>query len=292
MKQILFQYRGRNLNNQDIVFITSCIDKYYSKGRSYISRLLCKEWNWRQPNGGLKEYAARDLLLRLEENNLIKLPPRLRPKNNLKQKSFDQIPFFYKQDYIGNLRDYQEPIITLVESKNSYLWDYLIHHYHYLGLQTLVGEYVKHLVFINDHVVACLGWSSASWKIKSRDQFISWDEAAKKKNLYFIANNSRFLILPWIRVKHLASKILSKVLKQLSDDWQRKYNHPLYLVETFVDTSRFKGICYQASNWRYVGQSKGSSKKGNKYVYHGQSKAIYLYPLHRHFRRLLSHDQG
>ena len=292
MGQILFQYRGRNLSNQDIIFIKSCIDKYYSKGRSYISRLLCTEWNWRQPNGGLKEYAARDLLLRLEENNVIKLPPRLRPKNNLKQKSFDQIPFFYKQDYIGNLRDYQEPIITLVESKNSYLWDYLIHHYHYLGLPTLVGEHVKHLVFINDHVAACLGWSSASWKIKSRDQFISWDEGTKKKNLYLIANNSRFLILPWIRVKHLASKILSKALKQLSSDWQRKYSHPLYLVETFVDNSRFKGICYQASNWQYVGQSKGNSKKGNKYVYHGQSKAIYLYPLHRHFRRLLTNDQG
>lgn len=293
MDPIIFKYRGRQLTTKDIKYIQNTIKDHSSRGRTYISRLLCKEWNWRQPNGRLKEYPARDLLLRLEENNLVKLPPSLRSRNNFKRRAFDQIPFFHKQDYIGKVKDYQEPIISLVRgSEKNYLWNYLIHHHHYLGLQTLVGEHLKYLVYINEHLVACLGWSSASWKVGSRDRFIGWDENTKKKNLYFVANNTRFLILPWIQIRHLASKILSRALKQLSNDWQKKYNHPLYLVETFIDNSRFKGTCYQAANWQYVGHSKGHSKKGNKYIYHGQSKAIYLYPLHRHFRRLLTYDQG
>ena len=291
MEPIIFKYRSRQLTSKDIEFIKATIDKNYAKGRSKISRILCECWRWVQPNGKLKEYPARDLLLRLEEHGYIKLPPRNNCNINLKQKSYEQIPLFIKKELCGKAGDYPDPVISLV-SQDRYLWEYLIHHYHYLGLSTLVGEHVRHIVFINDQVVACLAWASAAWKVRARDEFIGWDENVKRKNLYLIANNTRFLVLPWIRVKHLASKVLSQSLKRLTDDWQKKYEHPVYLAETFVDNARFKGTCYKAANWRYVGQTRGSAKKGNTYRYHGQPKSIYLYPLHRHFRRMLNDDQG
>jgi len=291
MEPIIFKYRSRQLTSKDIEFIKATIDKHYAKGRSKISRILCECWGWVQPNGKLKEYPARDLLLRLEEHGFIKLPPRKNCNINLKQKSYNQIPLFIKKELCGKAGDYPAPVISL-SSQDRYLWEYLVHHYHYLDLSTLVGEHVRHIVFINDQVVACLAWASAAWKVRARDEFIGWDENVKRKNLYLIANNTRFLVLPWIKVKHLASKVLSQSLKRLTDDWQKKYEHPVYLAETFVDNSRFKGTCYKAANWRYVGQTSGSAKKGNTYRYHGQPKSIYLYPLHRHFRRMLNDDQG
>jgi hypothetical protein len=283
MEPIVFRYRSRELASHDIDFIRSAISKYYSRGRSYISRVLCRHWNWVQPNGKLKEYPARDLLLRLEEKGFINLPPRLNQKNNLKRNTYAQIPIFKKQDLAGIVGNYSKLTIQIIKQVDSYLWNYLLHHYHYLGQPKLVGEHLKYLAYLDGQVVACISWASAAWKIKSREEFIGWDEST---------NNTRFLILPWIRVKHLASKVLALNLKRLSDDWQNIYNHRVYLVETFVDTSRFKGTCYKAANWQYVGQTSGSAKKGNDYLYHGQPKAVYLYSLHRNFRRLLNDDQG
>jgi hypothetical protein len=292
MDQFVFRYRARQLGIQDIRFIQALISKHYQRGRSDISRRLCESWQWIQPNGKLKECAARDLLLRLEEQGLIELPPRLRPKNNLKEKSFDQVPLFLHEPIHGSAGEHDRLYIELSNSQDGYLWDYLVYHHHYLGLPKLVGEYVKHLVYINGRVVACLSWASAAWKVKARDHFIGWEESTKRKNLHLIANNTRFLILPWVKVKYLASKALSLSIRRLRADWEKAYGHPLYLAETFVDISRFEGTCYRAANWLCVGQTKGSAKKGNAYRYHGQPKAIYLYPLHRHFRRYLLDDQG
>lgn len=292
MEPIIFRYRSRELTSLDIEFIRSAVSAHFSRGRSYISRVLCRQWNWVQPNGKLKEYAARDLLLRLEEKGFIELPPRLRPKNNLKHKSFDQIPLFIKRQLDGSIGDLPKLTIRLVKPGEDYLWNYLIHHYHYLGLSRLVGEHLRYLAWIDGQVVACLGWASAAWKIKSRDEFVGWNESTKRKKLHLIANNTRFLILPWIQVKHLASKVLALNLKRLSDDWYSAYHHRVYLAETFVDSSHFKGTCYKAANWQYVGQTSGSAKKGNAYKYHGQPKAVYLYPFHRNFKRWLNDDQG
>lgn len=292
MAEIVFRYRSRELDIQDIRFIQGLISKNSARGRSYISRLLCEAWQWVQPNGKLKEYAARDLLLRLEENGFIKLPARLRPKNNLKKKSFQQVPLFLKEQIAGSAGDHADPKIKIVSPEQSYLWEYLVHHYHYLGLPKLVGEHIRYFAFINGQVVACLAWASAAWKVKARDQFIGWQESIKRKNLQLIANNTRFLILPWVNVKYLASKVLSLSVGRLSHDWEKTYAHPVYLAETFVDISRFKGTCYRAANWIEIGRTKGSSKRGNQYRYHGQPKAIYLYALHRHFRRYLLDDQG
>jgi len=292
MEPVVFRYRSRDLEPQDICFIQRTISQFYGKGRSHISRALCKAWRWVQPNGKLKEYAARDLLLRLEEKGFIELPPRLRPKNNLKRNAFEQIPLFCNTPLEDPLSQYGELSLRLVTPSESYLWDYLVYHHHYLGRPRLVGEHLRYLAFLDGQVVACLGWASAAFKVEGRDRFIGWDVPTRHKHLCFIANNVRFLILPWVRIKHLASKVLALNLRRLSEDWQMVYGHPLSLAETFVYLSRFKGTCYQASNWIPVGLTKGSAKRGNRYHHHGQPKAIYLYPLHRNFRRKLTDDQG
>lgn len=290
MDQIKFRYRSRELSLADIQHIQGVVSAYYGRGRSFISRILCHQWQWLQPNGRLKEYAARDLLLRLEEKGLIHLPPRLRQKNNHRLRPLDQMPLFSQDPLTGYAGNYGEARLHVAEDR--YLWDWLIHHYHYLGLPTPVGEHVRYFASIGDQIVACLLWASAAWKIKDRDRFIGWDESMRRKNLHLIANNTRFLILPWINVKYLASRILSLNVRRLRTDWERIYGHPLYLVETFVDISRFHGTCYRAANWQWVGCTKGSAKRGNSYSYHGQPKAIYLYPLHPHFQRYLLDDQG
>jgi len=162
MDHVVFRYRARQLDIQDIRFIKGFISKHYQRGRRYISRQLCETWQWIQPNGKLKECAARDLLLRLEEQGVIELPPRLRPKNNLKEESFDQIPFFLHEPTDGSAGKHDQPYIELVKSQDIYLWDYLVYHHHYLGLPKLAGEHLKHLLQINGQVVVCLSWASSA----------------------------------------------------------------------------------------------------------------------------------
>ncbi|MBW2147099.1 MAG: DUF4338 domain-containing protein [Deltaproteobacteria bacterium] len=150
----------------------------------------------------------------------------------------------------------------------------MVHHYHYLGRPGLVGEHLRYLAFLDGQVAACLGWASAAFKIQPRERFIGWGASTRRQRLCFIANNVRFLILPWVSIPHLASKLIALNLRRLSTDWKQAYVHPLYLAETFVDTSRFQGTCYKAANWIYVGQTQGSGKRGNRYYDHGRSKAI------------------
>lgn len=168
MDSIVFRYRARDLTHGDIDFIRSLITEHYVRGRSHISRVLCEAWNWFQPNGGLKEYAARDLLLRLEEKGFASLPPRLRPKNNLKRKCFDTVPDFVKQELDGTVSEFSKPTVETVSPDNRYLFDWLSHRYHYLGLPGLVGEHLIHMAFIDGRVVACLAWAGAAWKIGAR----------------------------------------------------------------------------------------------------------------------------
>jgi hypothetical protein len=280
------------LTQKDIADIRATIRRHYTQGRSYISRALCRDWHWVQPNGKLKEYAARDLLLRLEEKGLVALPARLRPKNNAKRRSFSQRPIFQDTPLQGAVKDYADLELQVIKTGEDYLWGYLLHHYHYLGAPRLVGEHIKYLALLDGQVVACVAWASAAFKVKSRDDYIGWPAAVKRRRLHLIANNARFLIPPWVGVKHLASKVLALNLKRLADDWQAAYHHRVHLAETFVDLSRFKGTCYKAANWQCVGQTRGSAKKGNAYRFHGQPKAVYLYPLNRHFKRVLADDPG
>ena len=285
---ILFRYRARDLTANDIAQIQAAIAAHYARGRSFIARTLCERWDWRQPNGGYKEFAARDLLLRLEEAQLIELPPRQRVKNNVAQQTYAQIPLYNQQPLSGVVGAHAAPVIEPAQGAHSELWDYLLHHYHYLGRPQLVGEHLKQLVFIDGQVVACLGWASAAWKIAPRDRHIGWTPEVKRTRLHLITNNVRFLILPWVRVEHLASKVLALSLRGLAGCWEQRYGHAVCLAETFVDQSRFAGTCYRAANWVCVGATQGHAKRGNTYHRHGVVKGIYLYPLARHWREVLT----
>jgi hypothetical protein len=285
--ETLFRYRGRELGRADIAFIAETVQAHYARGRSHISRVLCERWNWRQANGKFKEYAARDLLLRLEEAGHLQLPPRQRPKNNLKAANFSQVPLFVHQPLGGRVGDYPPIELRAAEGPDRYLWDYLIHHHHYLGRPKLVGEHLKQLVFIDDQVVGCLGWASAAWKVGCRDTFIGWSPVQRRAHLSAVVNNVRFLLLPWVRVEHLASQVLARATRGLAAAWQARYAHPVVLAETFVDPARFAGTCYRAANWQRLGQTRGHAKRGNAYQPHARPKEVWLYPLQRRWREQL-----
>jgi hypothetical protein len=292
LEQIVIRCRGRDLTKRDLGDVRQTITAHYTRGRTFIGLQLCELWQWRQPNGEYKAFAARDLLRRLERAGLVELPAPKRVKVNYPRKSYEQLPLFLPSVLTGTLADHPKPVLKEVQGPDSYLWDYLLAQYHYLGRAPLVGEHLKQLVFIGDQVVGCLGWASAAWKIASRDQHIGWDVAQRRARLHLVANNVRFLLLPWARIPHLASKVLAMSARSLSQSWQRRYGHDLVLAETFVDSTRFAGTCYRAANWQRVGQTKGHAKRGHVYEPHGLVKDIYLYPLRRNWRDALTAAVG
>ena len=288
MDPILFRYRARDLTAEGIAEIQATIAAHHVRGRSHIAHVLCEQWQWRQANGGYKEFAARDLLLRLEEAGLVTLPPRQRVKINRAKKSYARIPVYSQEPLSGTLADHGAPVIEEARRAHGDLWDYLLDHYHYLGRPRLVGEHLKQLVFIDGRVVACLGWASAAWKIAPRDRHIGWSALQKRTRLHLVVNNVRFLVLPWVRLPHLASQVLALSARELAHAWQQRYGHPVVLAETFVDCARFAGTCYRAANWLCVGETQGHAKRGNTYHRHGRIKGVYLYPLTRHWRQALT----
>ncbi len=280
--------RKRTINEADLEAIKATVSKHWDKGRTQISEILCKKWNWVQPNGRLKDMACREVLLILKRKGLITLPPRFNSANNDKRNRFISLVDIDQPPLQGKPSELPPVKLKLVRNtKLEPLYNSLVHQHHYLGYRQIVGNHLKYIAFIDDRPVACLGWGSAAWSVKSRDSFIGWDKPTKEKNLHFIANNTRFLILPWISVKYLASKTLAINARRISDDWLKIYNHPLYLLETFVEKNRFKGTCYKAANWTCVGQTKGTAKRGHDHLFHGKIKDVYLYPLRKDFRKKL-----
>jgi len=232
--------------------------------------------------------ACREILVTLYCKGLIDLPPGKHDGRN--QKRNRSIPFVQidQNPIKANLADLGPVKLKLVRNSDlEPLYNSLIQQHHYLGYRQIVGNHLKYMAFANGQPVACLGWGSAAWSVKSRDSFIGWNKATKEKNLHFVANNTRFLILTWISVKCLASKLLALNAKRISADWLKMYNHPLYLLETFVEKDRFAGTCYKAANWICVGQTKGTAKKGHDHLFHGKIKDVYLYPLRKDFRKKL-----
>jgi hypothetical protein len=285
----VFIYRSRAITIEDIGFIRTLIANRPEDGRCALSRRICRVWNWVQPNGHLKDMVCRGLLLRLEREGHIVLPPRkITPRN----------PFLHRKPPEPVVVD-QSPLeasikelfpITLQQVRRTpfeKLFNGLIAQYHYLDYTQPVGEHLKYLVFSHDRPIACLAWSSAPWHLGCRDRFIGWSPAVRKNNLHLLAYNSRFLILNWVRVPHLASHLLAKSTKVLSSDWQRIYHHPLYWLETFVDTERFKGTCYQAANWILLGKTTGRGKNDQTNKVNRSIKYVYGYPLTRDFRARL-----
>ena len=288
MAEKAYIIRGRHIGGTELDFIRKTLSEHKDLSRSAISRILCEQWNWRQANGRLKERACRVMLLALEKKGEITLPPSRRrvapgPKRaDRREFSYDSTEIHGKVSEFGSLT-----IHMVRRSPNEGLWDFLVDKYHYLGRPWIVGSYLKYLAYLDERLVACLGWGSAAWKVACRDQFIGWDPDTKQDNLHKVVNNVRFLILPWVRIEHLASKVLAFNIRSLQKDWHGFYNHPISLLETFVDTTRFKGTCYKASNWIEAGLTKGRGKY-DRYNRHAQPvKAVYLYPLSRDFREAL-----
>jgi hypothetical protein len=281
--------RKRNIGESDIEQIQTTVNEHWVKGRKHISKVLCLQWQWFQPNGQLKDMACREILLTLKRKGLITLPPPLHSANNHKRNknipkiSVDQTPL---QKPLCQLPPVEVKMVRGTEVESVY--KSLVHYYHYLGYRQIIGNHLKYIAYVGDRPVACLGWGSAAWSVKSRDSFIGWDKKTKEQRLHFVANNVRFLLLPWVKVKCLASKILALNIRSISNDWISVYHHPLYLLETFVEQSRFKGTCYKAANWIKVGQTKGIAKSGHDHVVHGSIKDVLVYPLGKDFRQKLT----
>jgi hypothetical protein len=280
--------RTRTITQSELEFIQSTVTAHWDKGRTQISKILCQKWNWFQHNGRPKDMACREILLTLHRNGLLDLPPGNHDGRNLKRNRSIPIVLTDQSAIQGKLSDLPTVQLKLVRNTPlEPLYNSLVQQHHYLGYRQIVGNHLKYIAFIEDRPVACLGWGSAAWSVKSRDSLIGWDKATKENNLHFVANNTRFLILPWVTVKFLASKILALNAKRISDDWSKIYNQPLYLLETFVEKDRFKGTCYKAANWLCVGQTKGTAKRGHDHLFHGKIKDVYLYPLRKNFRKKL-----
>ena len=243
MKMLPITIRKRTIDKDTLETIQAAVDSHWEKGRKHISKLLCQKWNWRQPNGQLKDMACREVLLTLDRKGLITLPPRLISAHNDKRNrsvavhKIDQTPLHGKLSELAPVR-----LKSVRHTCLEPLYNSLVHQYHYLGYRQIVGNHLKYIAYIGDRPVACLGWGSAAWSVKSRDTFIGWDKKTKAQRLQFVANNTRFLVLPWVKVKCLASKVLALNTKSICGDWMSVYQHPLYLLETFVEQSRLHSL--------------------------------------------------
>jgi hypothetical protein len=284
--------RNQRIGDAEIEQIQDLIHQHWSRGRSYISKELCLLWEWRQDNGALKDQVCRLLLRQLEDKGLIELPPRIKDGVlSRNQKYYNppmRVPLFHKKKLYGSVSELPEITLRLARhNQEEKLWNYLVHRYHYKSFRIIVGAHIKLIAYAGETPVACLAYSSSVFRIRDRDRFIGWSKGQRDHNIRHVANNSRFLILPWVQVKNLASHILGLAAGQISDYWKQAYGSPLHLLETFVDRSRFKGTCYQAANWRFVGQTKGHAKKNGQYYHHGRIKDVYVYPLRSDFRQRL-----
>lgn len=282
-------YSGRKITEQDIIFIKNLIKSNSNKSRCFISRELCRLWNWRQKNGFLKEIACRKLLKKLEDEGLIVQPPKkCNPNNPFVNRKPPPIVKIDQSPIKCNIQQIQPIEIKSVrKTKYEKLYNSLIQQYHYLKYSYPIGEKFKYIAFSNNLPIGCIGWISPAWHIGCRDRFIGWNRTMRINNLHYIAYNTRFLVLPWIKVENLASHILSLNVRVISTDWLNFYKHPIYLLETFVDRSKFSGTCYKAANWIYIGKTTGRGKLDQTNKPNRPLKDVYVYPLNTNFRELL-----
>ncbi len=284
---VVLKYRGRMIRQSDLPIIRALIEDKPTASRRELSRKLCEAWNWVQPNGALCDMVCRGAMLALERAGHIALPPvKWRPPNPLavrpKPKRFeiDTTPIEC------SLKDLGLEFRLVRRTPEEPLFNGLIEEHHYLHYTQPVGEQLKYIVFAGDRPVACLAWSSAARHLGPRDRFIGWSRDARRRNIRFIAYNSRFLVLPWVRISCLASHILGRMAALVPRDWERIYGHPVYYLETFVHPER-KGTCYRAANWIALGWTTGRGKASHSHRPNRPLKQVLGYPLDKHFRRLL-----
>ena len=285
-----WRYRGRVITAQDLEFIREFIRQHPRLSRRRLSAQLCEAWQWRQANGALCDMVCRGLLLMLHRAGEIELPPVRQISLNPFLRRARPAPVLIDQTPLTGALSEIKPIAIEQVRRTAHepLFNGLIEHHHYLSYEQPVGEHLKYLVWAQRRPIACLAWSSAPRHLGSRDRYIGWSATARRRNIRLVAYNTRFLILPWIRVLHLASHILGQVTNSLSHDWEQMYGHPIYFAETFIDPARFRGTCYRAANWRFLGMTTGRGKASTSKRPNRSFKEVLGYPLTPRFRELLS----
>lgn len=282
-------YCARHFSSDDIQTIQRLIAHNPGLQRTPLSRTICELLDWKKPNGELKDMTCRVALLRMQADGLIALPPSRirqpprRPQFLASAATDAHSPLIEPVHALAPLRLQQ-----LRAGAGSRLWNEYIARYHYLGYTPLAGSQMRYNVFAGEQLVALISFGASAWKLAHRDRFIGWDRAQRERNLQRVVNNARFLILPWIQSKGLASKILSMAARQLPTDWVARYGLRPVLLETFVETPRHRGTCYKAANWIHVGQTVGRGKKSTVHEQIIPIKDIWLYPLCKDFRSVLS----
>ena len=283
-----WRYRGREIGSEDVAFIQQLIAAHPPASRRELSQKLCEAWNWQQANGAPRDMVCRGLLLMLDRAGAIQLPPvRYTPPN----------PLAGGPAGGGVDRQHADPrpvepaSAHRVSAGAAYGRGAAVQQpdgmHHYLGYEQPVGEHLKYVVWAQGRPIAALAWSSAPRHLGSRDRFIGWSGEARRRNIRFLAYNTRFLILPWVQVPHLASHILGRIARRLSEDWEALYGHPIYFLETFVDPERFRGTCYRAANWVLLGRTTGRGKDDQTGRPNRSIKEVLGLPLTRRFRELL-----
>jgi hypothetical protein len=291
----VLRYRGRNISAEQVEEIKRLIADHPHLSRRALSAKLCEQWKWVQPNGTLRAMVCRGLMLQLHRAGLIELPPvrwvnpnplakRARPQPALNL-SWDPI-----QDSVAGLGGVE--IRQVRRTPQEKMFNSLLEEHHYLAYTQPVGEHLKYLIWARGTPIACLSWSSSPRHLKPRDRFIGWSAAQRRENIRLLAYNSRFLILPWVRVHSLASHLLAAVSRRICSDWQSLYHHPIHLLETFIDPERFRGTCYRAANWIYLGQTTGRGKADQTHQPNRSLKELWVYPLNQDFRQHLCKHCG
>ena len=280
--------QGRFVTEAEINEVRMLLQKHPLWNRSRLSRELCGRWKWRRPDGQIKDMACRELLRKLESRTLIKLPPRQRPGPGrlpaIEPIVVDQRPISCRLSDIkpvkivnaSNCADYEK------------VFNYLVKQYHYLSYGRPVGQNMKYMILgRNERFLGCLLFGAAAWKTEARDRWIGWPTDVRERNLGLICNNTRFLILDWVKVPHLASHAFGACLRRLPRDWRHRYGTDIVMVETFVDTTCYAGTCYKAANWFKIGQTKGRSRQDRDRKLKVSVKDVFVYPLRSDFRQLL-----
>jgi hypothetical protein len=291
-RQVLFEYkyRGRLITTEDISFIRQLVAENPSASRRRLSEKLCEAWQWKQANGALRAMVCRGLLLMLHRAGAIELPPvRFKTLNPFLRRE-PPVPLLIDTTPItGSVAELRPVELQQVRrTADELLFNSLMEHHHYLAYEQPVGEHLKFLAWAQGRPIACLAWSSAPRHLASRDRYIGWSAEARRRNIRFVAYNTRFLILPWILVPHLASHILGMMARALPQEWERMYHHPVYFAETFIDPTRFRGTCYRAANWALMGHTTGRGKNDQTNKPNRTIKEVLGLPLTPRFRELLS----
>jgi hypothetical protein len=293
--EVILRYRGRQITELQLEFIRRLIEEHPSVSRRRLSAMVCEAWDWRQANGQLSDMICRGLLLALERGGFLQLPPKkFSPHNPLGAErrrppcvEVDRSPLGCSLKELGPLEFRQ-----VRASRWEPMWAGLIEEHHYLGYCHPVGEQLKYLVFAKERPVAAFGFSSAARHLGPRDRYIGWTPQGRKAHIHLIGYNTRFLVLPWVRVPYLASHLLAGVAKRIAGDWQQLYGHPVHFLESFVDTELFSGTSYRAAGWVYLGLTTGRGKNDHTYKPNRSLKAVWGQPLRRDFRRQLGVEEA